>query len=57
MAFDLQEFTKKYDVHPETVSYLTALAAQRPDPPQWKDVTVEQARADMLELSVMLAGV
>ncbi|KAK3596046.1 hypothetical protein CHS0354_032572 [Potamilus streckersoni] len=53
MDFDLDEFIKRYRVHPESVSYLKETAV---NPVHHSDLTVERARERRLFLAIKYGG-
>ena len=54
MDFDIEGFVKKYDVHPETVTYLKAAAASGAKP--YYEIGVDAARQYSIERNEGLAG-
>ena len=54
MAFNLEEFISKYDVHPETVNFLKAAAASGAKP--YYEIGVVAARQYSIERNNQLAG-
>jgi len=54
MSFDFEAFVKKYYVHPETIAFFLARAAENPKP--YYDVGVEEARRTSLEVCTKYSG-
>ena len=54
MAFNFEEFVKKYDVHPETISFLKLAAASGAKP--YYEIGVDAARQTGTARNKLLAG-